>query len=689
MPLPPAPNPFKVRFEDYVDQASENAGEPNACANNYHNLTSPIFVDPNNWEWTPKSRATWELAEEPWQEFRSKWYGAEPAANHSSTLSLEPLPLWDSISSILVRECYPKMFDNIWACGLSSQGDTGAIVTGQPGIGVYLPAYLQFRERLTMFEGKTLFQFYALVRLLQQKQVVLFLSRSGEELYLFYHDGVHTIPTASLKDSDLPIPSTLSSDVFIWSLFDIPERNEPNTLLVLPPCVPVQTTSPDPCRYKTWDKQRSPLFTALPLWTRNELAQGYVLPISSFSPQSQNTLSRLRYQERYQSLSDALQQMYQSSSQPQCDPLGSFTGVRALLDLKPEGTKLSSPEDCLNYLLDTAILRFGYAARDVFSAVFIPDATTLIHKQAFDITYECLKTAVSSLAINGTADSKISQRIIALTPVYSGPFAEARWRVHFKSDWVARCIVKKLAATERIALCQQINFFRHISQAGTMVGWFLEPLALRDITETSTGGSWTLINMVSNDADPPQFTVARDPSSRISEDVRFPKVRREVVEFQSIDDLSTCFENNTYYVPKGPNFPLSDAFVVDLDQLERSAVLWVLQVPKSPRNGSSAVGYQGIRNIIANIKRQLLEGSSGPSPRKARKVPGRRAASNPVVHVRYLLVVPEGDSKGAAWHFPKGWNENCKINDHRGEVYCLEIPLSVRFNIIENILSCI
>jgi hypothetical protein len=135
-----------------------------------------------------------------------------------------------------------------------------------------------------MFEGKTLFQYYVLVRLLQQKQVVLFLSRSGQDLYLFYHDGVHTIPTASLKDASLPRPSTLLSDVFIWSLFDIPERNEPNTLLVFPPCVPVQTTSPDPCRYKTWDKQRSPLFTALPLWTRDELARGYVFPTSSFSP---------------------------------------------------------------------------------------------------------------------------------------------------------------------------------------------------------------------------------------------------------------------------------------------------------------------------------------------------------------------------------------------------------------------
>jgi hypothetical protein len=120
--------------------------------------------------------------------------------------------------------------------------------------------------------------------------------------------------------------------------------------------------------------------------------------------------------------------------------------------------------------------------------------------------------------------------------------------------------------------------------------------------------------------------------------------------------------------------------------LERSAVLWVLQVTKPSWHGGSAVGYQRIRNIIANIKRQLLE---DPSPSKARRVPARRAAATPVVHVRYLLVVPEGDSKDVAWHFPNGWNENWKINDHRGKVYCLEMPLSVRFIIIENILSCI
>jgi hypothetical protein len=131
-----------------------------------------------------------------------------------------------------------------------------------------------------------LFRYYTLVRLLQQKQVVLLLSLDGQRLYLFYHDGVYTMLTASLDDDlqDLPNRKILSSKVFIWSLIDIQERNEPDWLLTRPPCLPVQTAPLDSCRYKIWNKERTPLPTGLPLWTHDELAQGYVLPISSFSP---------------------------------------------------------------------------------------------------------------------------------------------------------------------------------------------------------------------------------------------------------------------------------------------------------------------------------------------------------------------------------------------------------------------
>ena len=121
------------------------------------------------------------------------------------------------------------------------------------------------------FEGKTLFLYYLLVRLLQRKQVVLF-SPKGEELYLFYHNVVYTADMGPRVS--LPNATSNFSNVFIWSLFDIRKTEEPWSFLITYPCLPVQTTSPKPSRYKTWRKEQMPLLTGLPLWTRDELAQG-------------------------------------------------------------------------------------------------------------------------------------------------------------------------------------------------------------------------------------------------------------------------------------------------------------------------------------------------------------------------------------------------------------------------------
>lgn len=213
-----------------------------------------IFADPASWEWNDAS--VWKLATKNWQDFKAKWYGAPQCASlvdpKSIPLSLDPLPPYvdGAPPSILVRKSYVTMFDYVWARAMSSEGAVGAIITGQPGI------------------GKTLFQYYLLVRLLQYKQVVLF-SMDGARVFLFYHDRVYTATTASLADAQreeqFPLPKLLSSKVFLWSLFDIKGKNEPQRFLVQRPCLPVQTASLDPSRYKTWDKERTPLLTGLPL----------------------------------------------------------------------------------------------------------------------------------------------------------------------------------------------------------------------------------------------------------------------------------------------------------------------------------------------------------------------------------------------------------------------------------------
>jgi len=72
-----------------------------------------------------------------------------------------------------------------------------------------------------------------LVRLLQWRQVVLF-TLNGERLYLFYHGKVYTTTIQLLNaiepGQQLPKPKSWSSNVFIWTLFDIEKRKGPEML---------------------------------------------------------------------------------------------------------------------------------------------------------------------------------------------------------------------------------------------------------------------------------------------------------------------------------------------------------------------------------------------------------------------------------------------------------------------------
>jgi len=193
-------------------------------------------------------------------------------------------------------------------------------------------------------------------------------------LFLFYHNAVYRASIAALSQYDFPhpYPAQSSSNVFIWSLFDIREPKEPSLFLVTPPCFPVQSTSPDPIRYKIWDKEYMPLLTGLPLWTRDELVQG------------------LQYQAKYRSLLNALHKFCKSSSPNLSDPLNVYPGARALVreHHSEEDTVQPSPEDALDHLLDATIDRFGYSARDVFDAVFDYSRMTQLHKGAFKFRHQ-------------------------------------------------------------------------------------------------------------------------------------------------------------------------------------------------------------------------------------------------------------------------------------------------------------
>jgi hypothetical protein len=91
---------------------------------------------------------------------------------------------------------------------------------------------------------------------------------------LLQHRLTHTTISCDNISESLPNPISDSSNVFIWSLSDIRKPEEPRRFLINYPCLPVQTASPNSIRYKTRDKERTPLHTGFPLWSRDKLAQG-------------------------------------------------------------------------------------------------------------------------------------------------------------------------------------------------------------------------------------------------------------------------------------------------------------------------------------------------------------------------------------------------------------------------------
>lgn len=189
-----------------------------------------------------------------------------------------------------------------------------------------------------------------------------------------------------------------------------------------------------------------------------------------------------------------------------------------------------------------------------------------------------------------------------------------------------------------------------------MEGYLFEPFIHRELTKPLGGGDFRFFSMASDEEDSPRFVMDRT----IPVTVRFPKVNRQVVAFESVADLS--MDQNIYYIPASTDFPLLDAFTMEIDLSKGSAILWVLQVTVSRSHGGSPRGYQKIRSIMAWLKQQLRRHGQSDSP--------------PCVKVSYILVVTKGESDKLEWRFPKGWNVSCVRNDHRGSVYCVEVDLT-------------
>ena len=129
------------------------------------------------------------------------------------------------------------------------------------------------------FLGKTVLLVYLLVYFLQHGQVVLYSPHATLSI-LFYHDGVY-MAAPGYAHNFLPKPKP-GSRAFIWSLFEAEVGESMAFAHRSGVLFPIQAPSPNP-KYYSWRNYRRPPITALPLWDREELKQGYVSSIPSWS----------------------------------------------------------------------------------------------------------------------------------------------------------------------------------------------------------------------------------------------------------------------------------------------------------------------------------------------------------------------------------------------------------------------
>lgn len=120
---------------------------------------------------------------------------------------------------------------------------------------------------------------FMLVRLISVGQVVLLYN--PPKIYLFYRGKVYSRPATS-GFMGLPKRKQMAYCP-IWALIDADMKNEEPPIPSDPVIWPVHATSPKPVRWGAWSKQTRAALLGMPLWSAEELVQGYVFNLFPLS----------------------------------------------------------------------------------------------------------------------------------------------------------------------------------------------------------------------------------------------------------------------------------------------------------------------------------------------------------------------------------------------------------------------
>ncbi|KAK7453965.1 hypothetical protein VKT23_011477 [Stygiomarasmius scandens] len=605
-------------------------------------------ADPTRWSWPAANE--WRHAGVNWQTFYSKWRNTPTTEDPTDVATLSTLSPGNPLfSDFVVRDEYKRMIEKVlfhaW-CHPSN----GVLVTGQPGV------------------GKTQWLRYLLICLLFKKQSVLF---TWDKSALLFHQGTVYSKNGTVQHGDLPYPD--SNHLLLWTLIDTDGivTQVPGYLYGLH-CFPIHAASPNPDRFSVWVKKKTPAVFGFVEWDIDELFAGLVLQpdYESFLEKFQlyaglavaSTLpAPLDKLDQHRHAHEILQKWEASCELQQATFLTDDQQTLAL-----------TVDKALKILLRAAAEEFGRAPRDVYEAIFNPVWITKTHQSAlFDVRYDELFEVVRELQRSKTYPNSKSLTHLIVS-IYPDQSSELDWKINFKSPNIARKALDRMEECEKDRDIEVYRRFKSSKEASAMAGWLFESIANKQLASGNLSDCVLFPMANSGTDDSPILSIDFSNDNLVSTtNLSLPIAKMNITAFSGRVKNPLVLMNR-FYRPEASSNPLFDAFfavkTVD-DESETVYIdLWVFQHTISRSRRCSDLGYPLIRKIIRGLENPFQAGVN-ESKRKL----------SVCTSVHYVLVVPEDDDNDVwEWIMPAGYSTETHFQDHRGDFYCLRLPLMQR-----------
>ena len=394
------------------------------------------------------------------------------------------------------------------------------------------------------------------------------------------------------------------------------------------------------------------------------------------------------------------------AAQPQA-PVDNARAGKAIEDARAEEVMDDAKAEkaissALKILVHNATQEFGFAPRDVYKGVFNLTVTKRRHAKKVDgLKHFQLKSIAEAFDSGGELDD-ISHHVVAVRPC-EGTIKDDEWQIDFKSTRIERRVMEVMQLVEDKHLRETLKLLRDIPGASGLAGTVFEAIVHRTLShgwQDANSIPQPIRMMAPDESEPLALSTESStpgtslpPCALLRAETRTPMRVPFTNEFSGV-----VLDGSRYYTPTSATQPLFDSFIVDFVE-PNIAVISVLQITISPRHGGSSQGYKDIRALMIHVRKllekKLLEKDlpeqeppqkrskqEHPKTRSGQEPPQQRSKQKPpstTVKVVYFLVCPDDDGSKRQWDMPAGWDDEAKVNDHRGEVYCIRVPTSVRY----------